>query len=67
MALNNIIRVVSDQEEIQLMVRCWHCNQTPIVGEDDQFCEFCFNEIESVTLAAWEEYELEKPDVDLYL
>lgn len=65
--MKHIVKVVDDQGEIKLMVDCWHCHRRPIVGEDDAFCDFCMNEIEETNIAAWEEYEKEKPEATLVL
>ena len=62
-----IVHVVDDQGERKLMVNCWHCNRQPIIGEDDSFCMFCGNEIESTNIAAWEEYERTNPKISLRL
>ena len=65
-AMKHIIRVYKDGDDIKLMVNCWHCNRTPLLGEEDAFCEFCGNEIEETNIAAWTEYEKEKQSLNIH-
>lgn len=67
MTKKHIVKVVSRDGNIELMVDCWHCHRTPILGEDDVFCEFCMNEIDQTNIDAWTEYEEEKPEPTLFI
>lgn len=55
--MKHFIKAYRINETLKLMVECPYCNRRPLIGEDDVECFYCNNEIESININAWEEFE----------
>ena len=54
--MKHIKRIHHENGETQLQIICPHCQKYILIGEDDNYCFQCHEEIEMANIQAWTEY-----------